>query len=279
MFWQPRSWTWYVAVLVPQKGGLTAWIPLFIHSSQHVTFRPSTSDIALIERNSLHKDDYVSLLETRLAEARYRILMLEAKCAMLGDTGEDVCPLTPPASPPPCLPLYHLCRHSSTFMRPFRRTRHSEMCLHGQKATRAVLSPEVPMPRKCTSCLKFFHRRSGSLTDEPTPCPIDKPMPSAVSFLPLPTARPSTAKLRLRSDPPPTGRTPRFSSTVRLARHESTRSIFTCEGTTSGSHLQPRPARRRTEESPQATSICTAPTMRHLRSRRRYSSRQSLTSN
>jgi hypothetical protein len=52
-----------------------------------------------MEAEESYTDRYIALLEANLATARHRILILQARCAILGDTGDDFYPPTPPASP------------------------------------------------------------------------------------------------------------------------------------------------------------------------------------
>jgi hypothetical protein len=243
------------------------------------SFALSSSDLAAIKPDSLHKDNYVSLLETRLAKARHRILILEANCAMLGDTGDDISPPAPPASPAPSLQRNFKCCHKSATMRPSQTNKISENCLHGQKSTSDSLAPGATTPRNSSTGSLSWHGPSVSLLDEPTPCPIKKAVPGHVESLPPPATKPYTAEPHFQPETPPAGRaTSRLLSGSHIPHHLPTRPKFMSENITSGIPSQTRPARRG-EHSTQATSICTAGSMKYLCSRRRYSGRQSLTSN
>jgi hypothetical protein len=167
--------------------------------------------------------------------------MLEAKCAILGDTGDAILPPTPPAS---------LAPSSSPVPRPtpitkrLNHTLSSELSrvagLHrsGRESGTAGVSigPNTP-PQKRSDYSSSSRKRSVSFAALPTP-PIKKAVPGAANVLPPPAIKGHLAQpLCCCHTPPAASATPRIFSRTKNPRHS-------CRHLPSTSRRQPHPPTR-----------------------------------
>jgi hypothetical protein len=179
----------------------------------------------------MSRDNYISLLEVGLACARQRNLVLEAKCAMFGDTGDNILSPTPPKSPPllltPCSLAGPMVTRSKVGRAPqTSQTTHS--CLRGKSHSRVVSAPEALQTRKVTSC-SSSHKQLVSFASVSTPPPVKKTIPGSTRITPHPATQPYMAELHCSSGAPSSASaTPRSPSGAK-----SSDPVFTASRNTS----------------------------------------------
>jgi hypothetical protein len=225
-----------------------------------------SSAMEAIKSDSFYKDKYIHLLEADLATARHRIIMLKAKCAILGDTGDAILPPTPPAS---------LAPSSSPVSRPtsitkrLNHTSSSELSrVAGLRRSRresgrvgVSIGPNTP-PQKRSDYSSSSRKRSVSFAALPTPSPIKKAVPGATNVLPPPAIKRHMAQpYCCCHTPPAVSATPHIFSRTKIPRHF-------CRHFPSTSRHQPHPA---TGTGPSLGSTTSSPpaSEMYLRSRRR----------
>jgi hypothetical protein len=155
-----------------------------------------------IKSNLMSTDEYISLLEVDLACARQRILVLEAKCAMLGDTGDDILPQTPPKSPSllwtPC-PLAGPRVTKSKVGRAPQNSQRKHSCLRGKSHSMAISLKGCVSPRGITNAkghlVLILPQTTSIFCFSSTPSPVKKMMPGSTRIPPHPAIKPYMAEL------------------------------------------------------------------------------------
>ena len=117
------------------------------------------------QTRSMNKD-YTNLLEVNHAKARQRILILEARCAMLSNRERNVPPPTSSASLAPVSQHHDTHRHGSTLICRSQTSQQSKMWLHGRTSRRAISSPRIATSRYFPAFLLSLRGRSVSFADK-----------------------------------------------------------------------------------------------------------------
>ncbi len=124
--------------------------------------------------DSSYKDRYIGRLETDLASARHQILILKARCAMLGDTGDNEFSPSRPRRRIASTPIdttSGLEMESSGLVRSVRTRRKQDLGLRDRH-------PVIPPPLPKFETLQNVSRRSSSPRKRPLSITTAQPNPS-----------------------------------------------------------------------------------------------------
>ncbi|KAF7503977.1 hypothetical protein GJ744_002951 [Endocarpon pusillum] len=228
-----------------------------------------------IHSRSSYKDQYIGRLETDLASARHQILILKARCAMLGDTGDNrFLPSRPTRQivGTPSETNSRLEMKSSGLVRSVQTRRKQDLGLRRRHAPAPLLFPKFEIPQSVSGHPSFPHKRLSTFAAGPKPSPGKR----AVLRAPESPVRPSkklNAGHHYRSYDPLTRRL--------AARHlpYATRASQCTAATTrdlsnvlrSATRHQQRPAAN-LPHSPEAVVNRSPGHLRYLRSRRHHKS-------
>ena len=143
-----------------------------------------------INSGSSYKDQYIGHLETALASARHQILILRARCAMLGDTGDNRFSPSRPARRIVCTPSETISRlemKSSGLVRSVQTRRKQDVGLHSGHPLAPLRLRKFEILQNVSGRPSFLHKRPSSYAAWPKPSPVRR----AVLRAPESPVRPS----------------------------------------------------------------------------------------
>lgn len=126
---------------------------------------------------SSYEDQYIDRLETDLASARHQILILKAKCAMLGDTGDNRFPPSRPTRRIGYTPgetNSRLEMKSSELVRSVQTRKLQDLGLRRRHLLAPLLFPKSEILQNASGRSSFPHRRLSTVAARPKPSPAKR---------------------------------------------------------------------------------------------------------